>query len=246
MRHHVFRSFWHGGPLSPVEVLCINSFLKQGHNFELFSYESLDVPDGTRLLDAREILPEDRIFKCRRGTYSAFSDLFRYKMLYVRGGWWVDCDVICISSNITHKKMVFARQGGVDQGNLINNAILRIPKGHQLTARLVASAERAGPDLPWGEIGPQLLTKTVAELGLEHCALRSELLYPLFWPEALVLYDPARRQYLENRIVDSMFVHLWNEVLRLNCVDKWTRPAHGSFICSMFDKFAPEVWEKNY
>ena len=46
-----------GGPLSPYELLCLNSFVKCGHAFDLYAFDTnLAVPAGVQLRDARELL----------------------------------------------------------------------------------------------------------------------------------------------------------------------------------------------
>lgn len=62
MSNRVIQSLWVHGRLSPMERLCIRSFLAHGHEFHLYAYGPLEgVPEGTRVVDAREILPEDRV-----------------------------------------------------------------------------------------------------------------------------------------------------------------------------------------
>src|SRR4051812_10885773 len=83
------------GQLSPLEQLCIRSFIVQGHPYHLYTYDALDnVPAGVTLQDAGQILPKSLIFRNQlgkgKGSVAAFSDLFRYKLLLERGGWWVD------------------------------------------------------------------------------------------------------------------------------------------------------------
>jgi len=52
--------FWAYGPLSRLEILCINSFLKNQYDVNVWSYGGAEnVPSGARLRDARRILPEE-------------------------------------------------------------------------------------------------------------------------------------------------------------------------------------------
>ena len=93
-----FQSFWHG-PLSSRERLCLTSFVRQGVNFDLYAYDkSLSVPDGVTFRDASEICPEEEVFTYQsgpgEGSVAVFSNLFRYMLLYEKGGWWVDMDVL--------------------------------------------------------------------------------------------------------------------------------------------------------
>src|SRR3954467_14258102 len=88
------------GQLSPVEQLCLKSFVAKGHNVHLYTYDAIEnVPQGVTLQDAAQILPPSQIFRNRRGrgkgSLAGFSDLFRYKLLLDKGGWWVDTDVFC-------------------------------------------------------------------------------------------------------------------------------------------------------
>ena len=74
------------GQLSPLEQLCLKSFVAQGHSVHLYTYDRIDnVPQGVTLQDAAEILPPSNIFRNQlgkgKGSLAAFSDLFRYKLL---------------------------------------------------------------------------------------------------------------------------------------------------------------------
>jgi len=58
------------------------------------------LPKRIVLKDAREILPWDRIFTYKKGrgkgSIAAFSNLFRYVLLFKKGGWWSYMDVVCL------------------------------------------------------------------------------------------------------------------------------------------------------
>jgi hypothetical protein len=99
-------SLWIGKTLSKLELLTIHSFLKFGYRFRLWLYEPLEteLPTGVIIGDANDIVPRENVFAYRnknkyghgKGSYAGFSDIFRYKMLYEKGGWWVDMDVTCL------------------------------------------------------------------------------------------------------------------------------------------------------
>jgi glycosyltransferase involved in cell wall biosynthesis len=105
--NRVVHSLWIGERLSKLELLTIHSFLRHGHEFHLWLYDDLQtsLPSNVVLENAEEILPRARIFKRRdidpetgvgRDSVGSFADLFRYKLLFERGGWWVDMDVTCL------------------------------------------------------------------------------------------------------------------------------------------------------
>jgi len=99
---------WIGSELSKLELLCIESFVGNGHKFNLWAYDDIStpIPAGVELMDARQILPAESIFRYKyrnqfghgKGSLGGFSDLFRYKLLYEKGGWWVDMDVCCLKT----------------------------------------------------------------------------------------------------------------------------------------------------
>ena len=45
--------------------------------------------------DAAEILLQDKI-ATHGGSYAMFADMFRYLLLYLKGGWWSDLDMLCL------------------------------------------------------------------------------------------------------------------------------------------------------
>lgn len=62
MNTRTVTSLWVGGELPMMSVLCIKSFLDHGHAFQLFTYRNYDnIPAGTLVRDARDILPEEAI-----------------------------------------------------------------------------------------------------------------------------------------------------------------------------------------
>ena len=103
----IVHGLWIGPKLSPLELLTLNSFVRWGHEFNLWLYDPPEtpLPAGAHPRDATRILPRERIFRKRmrdpetgvgKGSVSPFSDLFRYKLLYELGGVWVDMDVTCL------------------------------------------------------------------------------------------------------------------------------------------------------
>jgi len=104
----IIQSLWIGDELSSIEKLCINSFLKNGHPFHLYTYSNVKgVPKGTTILDANTIIPKSKIFRYANGSVACFADYFRYKLLFDKGNWWVDTDVICLKPFNFKEKYVF-------------------------------------------------------------------------------------------------------------------------------------------
>ena len=92
----IVQSLWVGNPLSDMETYCIRSFMNAGHEFHLYTYGKVkNIPNGVIIKNGNAIMPAKDIFRLKE-TFLPFSDIFRYKMLYEKGGYWVDLDMICI------------------------------------------------------------------------------------------------------------------------------------------------------
>src|SRR5947208_2583766 len=132
VRRTEFSSFWHGGELPPHCRVCLKSFIDHGHTLTLYCYRDVDVPAGVQVRDAEEILPRTDIFSYERGpgkgSISAFSNVFRYKLLAERGSWWVDVDVLCMSDKMPAQAVAF----GWESEEALGTAILKLPIGHPL------------------------------------------------------------------------------------------------------------------
>ena len=106
--NRVVHGLWIGNSLSKMELLTLRSFIRHGHEFHLWLYEKLETPVPKEVIieDANKIIPKRKIFRkadndpeigLGKGSFSSpFSDLFRYKLLYMKGGYWVDMDVTCL------------------------------------------------------------------------------------------------------------------------------------------------------
>jgi hypothetical protein len=148
------RMLWHGSPLSLYEELSLLSFVRCGHDVEIYSYDNLKVPDGVKLRDANEILAEKDVFcytdGLAKGSFSAFSNLFRFKMLFEKGGIWSDPDVLCLRS--LHA-LSDASVGRVGSKNFLNGAVLKFAKGNSICGELYAKTKAFDQDILLGQTG---------------------------------------------------------------------------------------------
>jgi hypothetical protein len=212
------------GELSKLERLAMASFVANGHTVHLYAYADLEgVPEGVEVIDARAILPEDRIFRYGpeagpgEGSLANFANLFRYKLLWDKGGWWVDADVVCLRPFDFSAPYVFAFQDETS----INCAVMRLPQGSALARSLYEEAMFRGTRTKWGEIGPDLFSSKVTEFGLTEYALPPKAFYPIYHKLAVLLYIADNKEgALEASLRGSYAVHFWHELLRRVGKDK--------------------------
>jgi hypothetical protein len=143
----VVQGLWVEGALSAMEELAVRSFLAQGHEVHVYTYErGLAVPAGARRLDAGEVLPASAIFRytagAGAGSPAAFANLFRYKLLHERGGWWTDLDMVCLRPLDFPAEHVFASERRKLGGVTVTNSLLKAPAGSPLAADLYERALR--------------------------------------------------------------------------------------------------------
>lgn len=235
MDNNIIQSLWIGNELSTVEQLCINSYLKNDHEFHLYTYGGIaNVPKGTTVKDAGEIIPSKDIFLYSTGTYSVFADWFRWELLYRKGGFWVDMDEICLKPFIFDTDLIFGKEkmGSVAVG------VLGFPPEHELCDFMRTIGESPNKILPydlprtklkkirrklmgrgrqnvgWGETGgPAGFTPAVEYFKLMDLAKP----YTYFYSIPHYNWDTAFDETFANDVdlfSNSYAVHLWNDMMR--------------------------------
>ncbi len=126
MNKIIIQGLWIGDKLSPFEYASIKSWLNNGFEYHLYIYDCLEnIPNGTTIKDANEILPRDTI-KLYRECYSIFADVFRYKLLLDKGGIWADCDLYCIRNFNIDKQYCFLTEKTIKEGAFKSNKPLNV------------------------------------------------------------------------------------------------------------------------
>lgn len=215
----VIQGLWIGPELSVMEQLSVCSFLLNGHEYHLYVYdEPKNIPVGTVIRDANEILPSSSIFQYKEyPSYAGFSNFFRYKLLLERGGWWSDTDIICLKPFDFPEEHVFSSEISKDL-EVITSGIVKAPAGSEVMGYAWEVCQTKNPDrLVWGETGPRLMAEAVRKYSLEQYKKPYYVFCPLgFWEWRRVL-DP----HLETALDKSSYaIHLWNEMWRSARQDK--------------------------
>jgi hypothetical protein len=217
------QSLWIGARISTLERLSIQSFIDHGHEYHLYLYDDVSgLPAGTVLKDASEILPRSEIFQYpQRKSFAAFANLFRYKLLVERGGWWADTDVVALrpldltGEHAFVSELVEWRSQG--PRTVVGNCLIKAPPGSPamaLALRLCLAKDRA--TLQWGETGPRLLAEVVESQGLQRFVRPPAEFCPIGYGAWRQLID-ARPPSLP---AGAYTVHFWNEMWRLADQDK--------------------------
>lgn len=239
---------WVEGRLSNIERLCLQSFLDHGYDVSLYHYGPLqNVPEGVRMLDAREILPEARLSfdESPSGKSPAnFSDLFRYHMLNAKGGWWFDMDFIALKPPQPLDELRFASTWEGQWGECATGCAIYAPApGHPMVQWLVEQAERiiAIPEREYCAVGPFLVQDLVKQFKLAGAVAPWYVFCPYPWrmisriayrSNREMLLDQLRKlKHVAKEIYDREFkmgrvrgssvaLHLHNEILRSANIDK--------------------------
>lgn len=216
----IIQGLWIGDRLTTMEQLSLRSFLAHGHEYHLYAYDHIDgVPPGVRLQDAEAVLPRSMVFQYREyPSYAGFSNHFRYKLLYDKGGWWADMDVICLRPFTFDSECVMAAERDVTGREFVTNAVVRMPKASRMMERaLEICHSKNTADLHWGETGPTLVHQLACRMSLWSHVQQADVFCPIDpfrWYDLLL---PKRRFDL---LEQAAAVHMWNEMWRRNGVEK--------------------------
>jgi hypothetical protein len=206
------QGLWVGERLSAMERLSIRSFLAQGHPYHLYTYGPVEgVPEGTQIHAAGRILPRERIFKVQN-SFAPFSDFFRWKLLFERGGWWVDLDVVALKPFETASPYLFAsqRQGTEGSPEIPTSGIAYAgAPGSECFGWMSAECQAKNPNLlRWTEVGPDLIGLAVDRFNLWAYVVRAALFSPVPWFKTIDLVRPSPARPFNG----SLAVHLWSSM----------------------------------
>lgn len=215
----VIQSLWIGDSLSKLEQLSIESFLQNGHPYDLYTYSPVEnVPLGVAIKDANKIIPYRDLFEVR-GGFSSFSDFFRWKLILDKGGWWCDTDTICLKPFDFADDYVFVGgTGPVGSDDCISSGMFKAPAGAEILRWGWQKCVRMSPEtMTWGQAGPPLFTQAVHEFKMFDKVVPARLFFPVFYtkaPEIFVSLAPPE-------IPEECYsLHFFNEVWRLAETDK--------------------------
>lgn len=226
----IIQGLWIGDSLTPMEQLSIKSFLKQGHQFHLYTYGNVKgIPAGTVVLDANEIIPRSLRDYSKFSSLGAFSDFFRYKLLLDKGGWWSDLDSICLKPFDFKLSYVFSSEAkmGKKPGQETNAGTIKAPAGCELLRYCWSACLEKNPSsIEWASVGPALLKKAVEKFSLSQYVQKPEIFCSVHWQDLKRLVDPLSAIEISE---DAHAIHLWNEMWRDHGLSKFNCPVGSTY-----------------
>ncbi len=209
---------WVNGPLSRLARLSHASFVKQGFEVVLWSYDNAP---GTR--DAAEITPYT-------DDMAILSSLFRYRLLAGLGGVWSDMDVVAQAGPealprrafiASEKRRPFRHKEASATGEgltQVTNCFMGnpAPAVKDLWHRAVEAVQALPPeDRNWQNVGPHLLTG----LMLQHPGHGIEILPPETVDPVAWWNVPGF--FLEDRPPPSSpFIHMYASIWKRRGIDE--------------------------
>ena len=228
----IIQSLWIGSKLSNLEICSMTSFIKNGHTYHLYTYDTVEnVPQGVQIKDGNEILDKSEIFTYENGSPSAFSNLFRYTLLYKKGGYWVDTDIICNHPFKFEQDYLFITEPDKDYINsVLTPSVLKAPAGNEYYKYAIKLCYKLkelvlNGKMKWG-MGPKTIESLVNQYNLHkykvkwdtfmtcYCFHFLSMVNPNYKPHPLMISKP-------NEIPEHMVgIHFWNECFRRYNLDK--------------------------
>ena len=186
-----FQFFWSEGPLNWISQLCLRSFTRFS-GVHLYSYDRDLNPgiQGCICHDANEYLSREIYERVKTSFggkygegsgYSRAADLFRYGLLHEKGGWYFDTDCLLIKplTPLFDRDYVF----GWARPTLVNNAVLKFPKGDVMLDELYKECVGKSPEICLVPGTVSLFTQYLKKFNLIDRALPRDYFYAMngFW-----------------------------------------------------------------
>lgn len=238
------QSLWVGPRLRWIERLAITSYLKNGWRFQLYVYEDPDnAPEGCEVLDANTIIPKKEVFRegqnsgLHAGSVGAFSDLFRYRLLQLRGGMWTDTDVINFKKYDPDGQRFISTE--ISDAGLVtlNGALMAAPAGDPFVTRAYERADQLlrSEDMFFTRIGPYLLAELMCEAGVETIDLMPPgFLSTVYWMNTAVLLKPYDEVMARPEMRDMVNIHVYTEMWRMLGLGLDKPPSKDTFLGKLY------------
>jgi hypothetical protein len=269
----IYQTFWMGKSFSNLEYMSLNSFIKNGCIVHLYTYqkEIINIPDKVIIKNASDILPKSELFTYSndglgKSSISAFTNLFRFKLLFEKGNYWIDTDLVNIKKFNNTSPFVFTSEPQefnykieYCKKNRISSFIIKIPKNSYIAYYAYLLCLESKKDvlngvLKWG-MGPKAMKSTIIKFELDGyvkpwyftCNCACHHFMSLFDNEYKVdmtnINLKNNEKYinyfsnLEDKYEDTYFIHLWNQFWNRNNINKNSNFKKNSIMYELKNKF---------
>jgi hypothetical protein len=190
------------------------------------------IPEGTVVKDGRDIVGEEEVFTYSNGSVVAFSNYFRFHLLYKRGGYWADTDLVCIKPlPFANQEYVFSSEPDLlYKTSNINSGLIKLPQGGEVAhtaLRIQEEHKQAILDgtMKWGS-GPATVRELVKQYGLEQYVLSWNVTCSCHHHHCVSFFNPrykGSRQAitsLKHLPRETVAIHVWNGALSRKRMNK--------------------------
>jgi UDP-N-acetylglucosamine/UDP-N-acetylgalactosamine 4-epimerase len=254
-KKNIVQSLWIGNSLSKLEIMCINSYLKNGYEFHLYTYDYIDnVPKGTIIKDGNEILDSSEIFTYKNKSYSAVSNLFRFMMIYKKGNYWVDTDAVSTKFYDNDDDIIIGETDKSYTQKKIGCSIVRFKKEDKKLLDAIELCKKGREDilngnLVWG-LGPRTTKTLVEKYNLHDKVKKWNFSSSCNNKHYRTIIDKDYLPKVENNEKyfndiskipkENYFIHLWNEFWRRDKLDKNETFRKDCLFEQLKDKYYPK------
>ena len=208
----------------PVTIYDVSKNLPKG----------IDVLEASKIVDEK-LAPITNSKPFGKGGMGSFSDYFRYQLLYQKGGWWSDLDVVALKPWINFPNTLTASTNEKGYGKIANGFVMRFPTGHPVMRDCISALDQKKlTEIGIDETGPLLLHKVLGPDGVKEFSQNETVFAPIpwnaswqalrTWKERISINEikqRMRRPHLSMRFSgDTVAAHLWNETWRAAGLDK--------------------------
>lgn len=202
------------------EILSITSFINNGHEFHLYVYDDItNIPKGCILKDANEIIQVDSFTN---------ENIFKYKLLYEKGNYWVDLDFICLQFLYFSEKYFFTYDTTF---RLPHSGIIKCNRGSEIAKYCYNMCNNN----PYTKLNNQILEEGIKKYNLGGYVKPWYYFCPINYDNLSKLLTPS------NIHIDKSWycIHLHEKFFTENNLDT-NKIYYGSLYCQLINKNCKE------
>jgi len=175
------------------------------------------------------ILKKKDLFKFKK-SFLPFSDLFRYKMLYEKGGYWVDLDMIALKPLKFKQPYIFSSERTIQKGpyrnrtktEISNIGILKAPIKSDFYKELFEKCmEQCKSGVKENIQFMRTMREFLEKYNYEKYVKPAKMFCPLdWWHTKDAFYPPCcKKKYdvdgytIESVLQNSYTVHMWRSIM---------------------------------